>query len=188
MKYTCCSLYFSWIYPQTKIVGSVIFSLKDAEFLGRWVLTTLTRILLKAEYLHGFQSLPFMSLLIVMVLKSSSGLDCYIFCITQGICGAFRVFANGLGDLGSIPGCVIPKTFKMVLDTSLLNTQQYKVCIKGKVEQSWERSCALHHGVVAIEKGAFWLPSTMVTNFTFLQTTQEDSIISGWIPSTLMIC
>ena len=34
----------------------------------------------------------------------------------------------------SIQGRVIPKTLKMVLDTSLLNTQQYKVCIKGKVE------------------------------------------------------
>ena len=34
------------------------------------------------------------------------------------------VFANGLGDLGSIPGCVIPKTLKIVLDSSLLNTQQ----------------------------------------------------------------
>ena len=31
-----------------------------------------------------------------------------------------RVFASGPGDLGSIPGCVIPKTLKMVLDTSLL--------------------------------------------------------------------
>ena len=49
-----------------------------------------------------------------------------------------RVFANGLGDLGSIPGRVIPKTLKMVLDTSLLNTQQYKVRIKGKVELSRE--------------------------------------------------
>ena len=49
-----------------------------------------------------------------------------------------RVFANVLGDLGSIPGRVIPKTLKMVLDTSLLYTQQYKVHIKGKVEQSWE--------------------------------------------------
>ena len=47
-----------------------------------------------------------------------------------------RVFTNGPGDLGSIPGRVIPKTFKMVLDTSLLNTYQYKVRIKGKVEQS----------------------------------------------------
>ena len=53
-----------------------------------------------------------------------------------------RVFTSSPGDLGSIPGCVIPKTLKMVLDTSLLNTQQYKVCIKGKVEQSWERSSA----------------------------------------------
>ena len=54
-----------------------------------------------------------------------------------------RVFANGPGDLGSIPDLVIPKTFKMVLDTSLLNTQQYKVRIKGKVEQSRERGSAL---------------------------------------------
>ena len=36
-----------------------------------------------------------------------------------------RVFANGLGDLGSIPGRVIPKTFKMVLDTSLLSNIRY---------------------------------------------------------------
>ena len=57
----------------------------------------------------------------------------------------------------------------MVLDTSLLNTRQYKVRIKGKVEQSSERSSALtlHLSVVAIEKGAFWSPSTKVANFTF---------------------
>ena len=54
-----------------------------------------------------------------------------------------RVFANDPGDLGSIPGRVIPKTLEMVLDTSLLNTQQYKVRIKGKVEQLRERSSAL---------------------------------------------
>ena len=54
-----------------------------------------------------------------------------------------RVFANGPGDLRSIPGRVIPKTLKMVLDTSFLNIQQYKVRIKGWVEQSWERSSAL---------------------------------------------
>ena len=47
-----------------------------------------------------------------------------------------RVSANGLGDRGSIPGLVIPKTQKMVLDVALLNTQHYKVRIKGKVEQS----------------------------------------------------
>ena len=48
------------------------------------------------------------------------------------------VLTNGPGDLGSIPGQVIPKTQKMVLDASLLNTQHYKVRIKGKVEQSRE--------------------------------------------------
>ena len=45
----------------------------------------------------------------------------------QDIGPAVRVFANGPGDLGSIPGRVIPKTLKMVLDTTLLNTQHYKV-------------------------------------------------------------
>ena len=53
------------------------------------------------------------------------------------------VFANSPADQGLISGSVIPKHLKMVLDTSLLNTQQYKVHIKGKVEQSWERNGAL---------------------------------------------
>ena len=52
-----------------------------------------------------------------------------------------RVFING-------PGRVIPKTQKMVLDASLLNTQHYKVWIKGKVEQSRERSSALPYTLV----------------------------------------
>ena len=54
-----------------------------------------------------------------------------------------RMFANGPGDLGSIPLRVIQKTLKIVLDTSLLSTQQYKVRIKIKVEQSRERSSTL---------------------------------------------
>ena len=56
-----------------------------------------------------------------------------------------RVFANGPGHRGSIPGRVIPKTLKIVIDTSLLNTQHYKVHIKGKVEQSRERSSTLSY-------------------------------------------
>ena len=54
----------------------------------------------------------------------------------------------------------------MVLDTSLLNTQQYKVRIEGKVGQSKEKEKRppLHLGVVAIEKGAFWSSSTTVAN------------------------
>ena len=41
-----------------------------------------------------------------------------------------RVFANGLGDQGSIPGRVIPKTQKMVLDAALLSNLNYKVRVK----------------------------------------------------------
>ena len=59
-----------------------------------------------------------------------------------------RVFANGVGYLGWNSGRVIPKIFKMVLDISLLKTQQYKVYIKGKVEQSRERSSALPYTLV----------------------------------------
>ena len=54
-----------------------------------------------------------------------------------------KVFANCPGDLGSIPGKVIPKTQKMVFDAALLIIQYYKVRIKGKVEQSRERSSTL---------------------------------------------
>ena len=52
--------------------------------------------------------------------------------IPQDIGMMVRVFAKGPGDLGSIPGRVIPKTPKIVLNASLLNAQHYKVRIKGK--------------------------------------------------------
>ena len=48
-----------------------------------------------------------------------------------------KMFANGSGDRGSIPGWVISKNQKMVLDAALLNIQHYKERIKGKVEQYW---------------------------------------------------
>ena len=54
-----------------------------------------------------------------------------------------RTFANGPEELGSIPGRVLPKTQKMILDAALLNNQHYKVRIKGKVEQSEEWSSTL---------------------------------------------
>ena len=53
------------------------------------------------------------------------------------------VFANGPEDQGSIPGRVIPKTQKMVLDAALLSTQHYKLTIKGKVVQFREGCSAL---------------------------------------------
>ena len=58
------------------------------------------------------------------------------------------VFANGQGDRSLIPGQVIAKTQKMVLDATLLNTQHYKVRIKGEVEQSRERSRAFPYTLV----------------------------------------
>ena len=56
------------------------------------------------------------------------------------------------------------KDFKMVLETSLLNTQQYKVRIKGKVEQS-------RKGVAPSptpQCSSYCKGSLMVANFTFL--------------------
>ena len=59
-----------------------------------------------------------------------------------------RMFGNGPGDLALIPGRIIPKTQKMVLDASLLNIQHYKVRIKGKVEQSREKNSTLPYTLV----------------------------------------
>ena len=68
---------------------------------------------------------------------------CVCVCIYNIYIYVGRVFANGPRDLGSIPGLLIPKIFKMILDTILLNTRQQKVCVKGKVEQFRKRSSAL---------------------------------------------
>ena len=64
----------------------------------------------------------------------------------------------------------------MVLDAALLNTQNYKVRIKSKVEQSKEWSSALPYNVIAIEKGAFGSPSTEVANFVYLLRKHKKSI------------
>ena len=58
------------------------------------------------------------------------------------------VFSNGPGDLGLIQGRVIPKTQKMLLDASLLNTQHYKVRIKGRIKQYRKRSSALPYNLM----------------------------------------
>ena len=54
-----------------------------------------------------------------------------------------RVFDNGPGDGGSIQGQVISKTPKIVLEDALIKTYPYKARIKGKVEQSEEKSGTL---------------------------------------------
>ena len=58
----------------------------------------------------------------------------HVFFVNRFINLVGRVSANEPGDRASIPGRVIPKTQKVVLDDSLLNTQHYKVRIKGKLE------------------------------------------------------
>ena len=72
-------------------------------------------------------------------------LGVYIIYTHIGLVG--RLFTNGSGDWGSIPGLVIPKTQKTLLDTSLLSTQ-HKVGIKGNVEQFRERSSAFLYTLV----------------------------------------
>ena len=70
----------------------------------------------------------------------------YSFLINRAIGLMSRVFTNGPGDWGSIPGWVIPKTQKKkktIFDAALHNTQHYEVRNKGKVEQSSVWSFAL---------------------------------------------
>ena len=59
------------------------------------------------------------------------------------------MFANGPGDMDSIPGGVLSKTLKMALDTSLLNIQKYKVRIKDQEEQSREMRSILPYTSVS---------------------------------------
>ena len=93
-----------------------------------------------------------------------------------------RVFANGPKDLGSISVRVIPKTLKIVLDTALLNTQQYKVHIKeSRAIKEKESHPPLHLDVVAIEKGAFWSPLTTIANFTYLCVYTKHNVIFLWV-------
>ena len=53
----------------------------------------------------------------------------------QAISLMSKVFAYGPGDPSSIPGRVIPKSQKMVLDSALLNTQKYNLRINRRVEK-----------------------------------------------------
>ena len=54
-----------------------------------------------------------------------------------------RLFVNGPGYQGSIPGRVLLKTPKVILDTTLYSSRYYMVRINGKVEPSREWGSAL---------------------------------------------
>ena len=88
-----------------------------------------------------------------------------------------RVFANSPGDRGSIPGQVIPKTQKMILDAALLCTIRWGSRVK------WSNpgngvAPSLHLGIIAIEKGAFKSLLTMVTNFTLIISRDQLLLLS----------
>ena len=116
------------------------YTMRTPPLLSEYILYDIYNIM------HMFHIIQICNIIIYIILYSlvwfnsistpykSSNVEIWFIC---------KSFANGLGDRGSISGRVIPKTLKMVLDASLLNTQHYKVCIKDKVEQSRERSSAL---------------------------------------------
>ena len=101
-----------------------------------------------------------------------------------------RVLANRPGDLGSIPGRVIPKTLKMVLDSSFLILSNIRYV--SMVKWSNPGKGVVHSpnlSVVAIENGAFWSPSTTVSNF-FLHTTKgaiARAMKSIWLENNLLL-
>ena len=74
----------------------------------------------------------------------------YWYCQYREIGLISRVFANDPEDLGSIPDLVITKSQneKNVLDTASFNSQNYKVEIKDKMEQSREWSSVLPYTLV----------------------------------------
>ena len=61
----------------------------------------------------------------------------------------------------------------MILDTFLLNTQQYKI---RKWSHQGKGECpSLHIGAVTIEKGTFGLPSTTVANLIIIAIKTNNS-------------
>ena len=72
-----------------------------------------------------------------------------------------RLFANVQENRVSIPGRIIPKIKKMLLNAPLLKTQLYKVQIKGNGSNPGKSvTPSPNLDVVAIEKGAFRSLST----------------------------
>ena len=85
----------------------------------------LNQNLLMTQYIYIYIYI-YKSLYIYIYIHIYIHIYMYIWRVGVDVCELIglvsKVFANGPGDLGSIPGLVIPKTFKMVVDTSLLNT------------------------------------------------------------------
>ena len=81
-----------------------------------------------------------------------------------------RVFANGPGDLGSIPGRV--RLLKWYLKPPCLTLSNIRYVSRVK----WNNP---RKGVVAIEKGAFLSPSTTVTNLLMDKDIEKTNKLEG---------
>ena len=78
------------------------------------------------------------------------------------------MFANGPGDLGSIPGRVIPKTQKWYLMPPCLTLTIIRYRSREKCSNPVKGVAPSQHlGVVAIEKGTFGSSLTVIANFTY---------------------
>ena len=99
-----------------------------------------------------------------------------------------RGFTNGLEDRGSISGHIIPKTQKMVFQASLLNTQHYKVRIKGKMEQSKKKNSALplHLDVIIMSRCQHGSPWPSLATRVYLLSLPEIFQALSCIASELL--
>ena len=112
-----------------------------------------------------------------------------LYILNQSIGIMVREFTNGTGDLGSIPSRVIPYTQKKELDTALLNTQHYKIQIKGKRSYPLKgiEAFSTPH-LVATENGAFGSTSTIYIYNIFIGRVfanvaeNQDSVSGRLIP------
>ena len=134
----CIKNYFSFL----QILTAQFISF---TYIKKWFMISLSLLLLR--YIKSI-SFYWLLLLNLFHLHTTKLWHLYYQFTNRAIGLMSRVFANGPQDQGSIRGQVIPKTQQMVLDATLLNTQHYKVRIKGKVEQSRERSSALPYTLV----------------------------------------
>ena len=81
-----------------------------------------------------------------------------------------RVFANGPGNRGSIPGWVIPKTQKWYLMPPCLTLSTIRWGLRVKWSNPGNGVApSLHLCVVAVEKGAFGSTSTKVPNLQLVK-------------------
>ena len=98
-----------------------------------------------------------------------------------------RVFTNGLGDWGSIPCRVIPKTQKMILDAALLNSQHLydRALSMGQIELE----CVLMLNLIARNRTVFDIETVFILNWivsnrtvlTFNSMWTKTILILNWI-------